>query len=259
MSGKIKKYASLLLGGCMLLTMMSACSPTDGVNSDSIGGTQNDVQDDAQSDSILNGKTILWLGSSVTYGSATNGVSMAEYLQEQTGCVSLKYAVSGTTLVDNGANSYVQRLMAIDGTVACDYFICQLSTNDAAQGKPLGEVSDSYDLNSFDTTTVCGAIEFIIAYAKQRWNCPIAFYTNPPYASAPYQEMVSALLEIQKKWDISVLDMRNDPELVAMSISELSELYSKYMADSVHPNATGYEQWWTPVFREFIESTIQEP
>lgn len=46
-----------------------------------------------------------------------------------------------------------------------DLFICQLSTNDATGRKPLGKIADSRDMNFFDTKTVAGAIEFIIAYA----------------------------------------------------------------------------------------------
>lgn len=41
-------------------------------------------------------------------------------------------------------------------------------TNDATRNSPLGEISESCDLDSFDVKTVCGAIEYIIAYAKKR-------------------------------------------------------------------------------------------
>ena len=50
----------------------------------------------------LNGKTIYWLGSSVTYGSAASGMSMADYLSAKTGAICVKEAVSGTTIFDDG-------------------------------------------------------------------------------------------------------------------------------------------------------------
>ncbi len=205
----------------------------------------------------LEGKIIYWLGSSVTYGSANNGRSMVDMLREKAGCQCVKYAVSGTTLVDNDSNSYVSRMKASSKrTRKADYFICQLSTNDASQNKPLGSVSDSFNMEDFDTKTICGAIEYIIAYAKETWKCPVAFYTGPRYNSASYQAMVDALLQIQEKWGIYVLDFWNDPEFLAMNPAQQRKFLQQYMADDIHPNAKGYEEWWTPAFEEFISTTI---
>ncbi|MBE6679988.1 MAG: SGNH/GDSL hydrolase family protein, partial [Ruminococcaceae bacterium] len=58
----------------------------------------------------LKGKNIFFLGSSVTYGSASGGISFAEMLAKQYEFNYIKEAVSGTTLVDIGENSYVSRL-----------------------------------------------------------------------------------------------------------------------------------------------------
>lgn len=46
-------------------------------------------------------------------------------------------------------------------------FVCQLSTNDATNGLPLGSVSSGRELNDFDTQTVAGAIEYIVCYAQE--------------------------------------------------------------------------------------------
>lgn len=58
----------------------------------------------------LNGKTVLFLGSSVTYGSVANGISFADIMAEECGINCIKEAVSGTTLADINDNSYVSRL-----------------------------------------------------------------------------------------------------------------------------------------------------
>ncbi len=110
-------------------------------------------------DSALTGKRIVCLGSSVTYGALAMGVSFADYLGIRDGCEIVKEAVSGTTLVDNGPDSYISRMkrMSVEGPI--DLFLCQLSTNDASQAKPLGTVTDSRDIAAFDTGTVAGAIE----------------------------------------------------------------------------------------------------
>ena len=81
--------------------------------------------------SPLKGKRILVLGSSVAYGAASNQWAIAEYLGKRFGCEYTKEAVSGTTLCDKGAKSYVSRLKKLDTSVKYDLFICQLSTNDA--------------------------------------------------------------------------------------------------------------------------------
>lgn len=81
---------------------------------------------------ILRGKNILFLGSSVTYGSASGGVSFADIMSQCCGFQYVKEAVSGTTLADINENSYVSRLKNIDKSSKFDLFICQLSTNDAS-------------------------------------------------------------------------------------------------------------------------------
>ena len=75
------------------------------------------------------GKRIVFLGSSVTYGSAANGISFADIICEKNGYEMIKEAVSGTTLVDEDDSSYVSRLRRIKAD-RVDLFICQLSTND---------------------------------------------------------------------------------------------------------------------------------
>ena len=198
-------------------------------------------------DSPIEGKTVLFLGSSVTYGSASGGVSFADYIGKRDGCTVIKSAVSGTTLVESGINSYVSRLKKLDAEKV-DLFVCQLSTNDASQKKELGKIIESKNLNDFDTKTIAGAIEYIICYSKEKWNCPVIFYTNPRYDSELYGEMVDILKEAEAKWGISVIDMWNDDNLNAA----LSADMNLYMADKIHPTKAGYREIWTP----FMEREI---
>lgn len=203
-------------------------------------------------ESVLNGKTIIFLGSSVTYGFAAHGESFADYLQKQDGIISVKEAVSGTTLVDDKSNSYVSRLKTIDTKTNADAFICQLSTNDATQNKPLGQLSDSDNLNDFDTHTVIGAIEYIVCYARQTWNCPVIFYTGTKYDSDSYEKMVEALYQVKEKWSIGVIDLWNSEEMNNVSRAD----YKLYMNDPIHPTRKGYKEWWTPVIREYLTDNL---
>lgn len=187
----------------------------------------------------LEGKTILFLGSSVTYGSAANGESFADMLAEY-GCNVVKEAVSGTTLVDTGADSYVARMKRMDQHLKADLFICQLSTNDASQNRPMGVLD-----GRMDTSTIAGAIEYIIHYARKTWNCPVAFYTNPRYDSEPYAKMVALL----KRCGVEIIDLWSDDDF--NSITGVQR--ARYMADPIHPTRDGYREWWLPVFVQAVE------
>lgn len=199
-------------------------------------------------DSPLGGKHIVFLGSSVTYGASAQGVSFADYIAARNGCTITKEAVSGTTLAGGSPNAYIPRLEGLDREMQVDLFVCQLSTNDATQGKALGSVSDSMNPDDFDTGTVAGAIEYIIAYASRTWGCPVAFYTNPQYDSQEYAAMVELLNCIREKWNITVIDMWGDDGFNDIT----AEQRALYMADAIHPTKAGYLKWWTP----YMERTL---
>jgi len=199
------------------------------------------------------GRHLIFLGSSVTYGSAANGVSFADYLGKRNQWSITKEAVSGTTLVDTGEDSYVARMKKISCRMPVDLFVCQMSTNDASQQKPLGAVSDSTCVQDFDTKTVAGAMEYIIAYVKAKWNCPVAFYTNPQYDAGEYAEMVTLLHKIADKWNIAVIDLWSDATWNQIT----AEQRERYMADPIHPTKEGYLEWWTPRFENEIKKILK--
>ena len=191
--------------------------------------------------SPLYGKRIIFLGSSVTYGAASFAESFVEYLQAEDGVIPYKEAVSSTTLADVKEGSYVQRVQTIPADFKADAFICQLSTNDATKGAPLGKAGDT------SVYTAAGAISWIIDYAKKTWNCPIFFYTGTKFDNPRYEQMIEMLYEIQKTKDFGIIDFWNHP------MNEISsEDYSLYMADGIHPVKAGYRLWWTPEFRKFL-------
>lgn len=184
-----------------------------------------------------------FLGSSVTYGSNNNGNSFADYLEDGYDVTVVKKAVSGTTLVDQASNSYVSRMRnQISENARVDQLIVQLSTNDASQNKTLGALSDSFASEDMDTSTIIGAIEYIIAYAKETWGCDVIFWTNPYYSNDSYRTMYNALFEVQKKWDIGILDYFIEGWPASGS-----------MSDSIHPNEQGYRNM-TPTAWEYLSN-----
>ena len=239
---------------------------------------------EADPTSPLFGKKIYWLGSSVTYGASSEGVSMADYLAAFTGSEFKKDAVSGTTIfcdnatADTGSKSYVNRLKTskifnVDEEI--DAFVCQISTNDTTSSrlKNRGRITDEdcIDMDEFDTTTTLGGVEFIIAYVLEMWNCPIYFYSgsyfgdgtnkaerqNSNPSGTNYGELVSQVKQIADKWDgyadyhVSVIDLFNDKNF---NDAVGTKYYTWATSDPIHPRKAGYAQWWTPYIQTFIEN-----
>lgn len=202
-----------------------------------------------QKSSDLQGKTVLFLGSSVTLGFGSFNDSFADYLERQYSLTVIKEAVNGTTLVDNGENSYISRLKSIDKELKLDMLICQLSTNDATKNSPFGEVGESFEISDFDTSTVAGAIEYIICYTKNTFNCHVGFYTQLKYDSENYRAMYNLLMDIQEKWDIPVLDFWSNVEVNSHNAK-------RHMVDDIHPTMLCYRDCLAPEFYRFIKENI---
>lgn len=235
-----------------------------------------------RADSPLDGKTIYWLGSSVTYGSASEVESMADFLAALTGCKSVKEAVSGTTIYDDGGSgdsglrSYTRRLKNganFDKTAKVDAFICQISTNDARNDRlsKWGKASDLTDLDSslYDISTTLGGVDFIISYAIETWNCPVYFYSGAYFGDSGtrknsnptgtnYGKLVDEVKKIAKKWQdddykVEVIDLFNDKDFNA-AVSD--EYYEWATSDAIHPRRAGYRQWWTPYFEAYLSNSL---
>ncbi len=191
--------------------------------------------------SPLQGMHICYLGSSVTKGASSLDTSFAEYIAKRNGTTYVKEAVSGTTLVESGDSSYIARMKKLNENEHFDLLVCQLSTNDATQNKPLGAVTPE-GTTGFDTATICGAMEYIITYAQDTWGCPVVFYTNSYYENPEYAAMVDTLYLLQEKYGIGIIDLYTDEAFNQIG----QEQYALYMADSIHPTKAGYLQWWVP-------------
>lgn len=188
--------------------------------------------------SPLKGKKILFLGSSVTQGLTSENFSFVELLIKKHGINAIKEAVSGTTLVDKDNQSYIQRLKKYSSKDNFDAVVCQLSTNDVFQNSPLYA---NNSVGKFDTQSVEGAINYIVAYVKKNWDCPILFYTNPPLEvkNDYYKNMVDILYKVASEKNFKIIDIYNSKEFNSLNP------YDKglYMYDHIHPTKAGYIQW----------------
>lgn len=197
-----------------------------------------------RADSPLAGKALCALGASVTRGACSEGFAVGEYLAARLGCTLTKEAVSGTTIAGLKENSFITRMLArLPRDAHFDLFLCQLTTNDARLGFPLGEITEGFD-GPFNRCTVTGGIEFIVSYVRRTWGCPIVFYTGSRYDNENYGKMVARLGELAEKWDFPVLDLWNGDDFNALP--DRNGLRNVYMSDPVHPTRAGYRDWWGP-------------
>ncbi len=205
--------------------------------------------------SPLSGKTFFFLGSSVTLGAASKNESFVDFIRKRNSCICVKNAVSGTTLMDIGKESYIKRLSQFDTHIKVDAFVCQLSTNDIRFNgtDKFGSVSASTDRKDFDVNTTIGAVEYIISYAKETWHCPVIFYTNSNFGDKKYELLINELYKVKSKSNIEIIDLYNDKKLNSIS----SDSLKLYMApDLVHPYKAGYKLWWTPVFEKCLYEIV---
>ena len=186
----------------------------------------------------LKGKNILFLGSSVTYGYASDGISFTDIMAEQCGFNCIKEAVSGTTLADIGENSYVSRLKRLANLPKIDLFVCQLSTNDATRKIPILKIEE--------------AIRFIVSYAKSKFECQIVFYTNTYYEDEAYFEMVELLKKLANELGFFIINLYDDSDMRSVTQAD----HTLYMKDKIHPTLKGYKEWWTPKFIDFLETFL---
>ena len=78
------------------------------------------------------------------------------------------------------------------------------------------------------------------------------FYTNSRYDSGQYAAMVVLLQNIQRKWNIALIDLWNDSIFNDITAGQRS----RYMADPIHPTREGYLEWWTPYLKRIIITII---
>ena len=106
-----------------------------------------------------------------------------------------------------------------------------------------------------DTPAIYTIYESLLSHAAYTYRSPeLMFYTNPQYDSKPYAKMVEALLKIQEKWQIGVIDFWNDEQINRVS----PEKRKLYLQDPIHPMKAGYAEWLVPVMEQRIGEYLEQ-
>ncbi|MGN0458716.1 MAG: hypothetical protein ACI4IL_07085 [Eubacterium sp.] len=197
--------------------------------------------------------TVIFLGTDFTVGTKSKE-SFTDQLEQQEIIRPAVFAKKGIKMVDDGKkNNYISLLKSIPTKHAAPAMLmCELSYYDAKKDSRLGKLSDGYNLEDFDTSTVIGAMEYIICYSQETWGCPVTFYTCYYNDSNSYKKMVDALYEVAEKWSIDVIDFYS-PMDTRISLQNKK----KYLADKLNPTKEGYENIFTPKFKEYFEERLQ--
>lgn len=120
----------------------------------------------------------------------------------------LVFVGSSLTKGRDGKDFVTRSVRLINKMDRPEAFFCQLSANDATKGRTIGTIrQEKVSMEEFDTTTVAGAIEYIICYSDQKWGCPIAFYTAMNLSNDRYDNMVDLLYQAREKYGIQVIDL----------------------------------------------------
>lgn len=197
----------------------------------------------------LSGKSVLFLGDSITYGARDRANiyacgGWAGRIGYYAGMNVTNNGVSGacitTARVESSSEAHYiyNNLVKMNGTTY-DYVIMHGLFNDASEGVAPGTAQGkaSFDPQKADVTTYAGALELLFYQARvQNPNAILGFIVNfkteRSVDQAPYVELAISICE---DWGIEYLDLYHMPG------------FSVEFDDGLHPSSAGYDSMYTLV------------
>lgn len=241
---RIKKYSAQIIDESLIDILSADIGKSGGVEAEDLTLLRKFFLADATEQSVLNGKTALYLGDSIAYGANDDSLHRAwgGRIAERYSMLSTNVAKSGWTL-----STYKSAIVTqLDNADAAnyDYIILHGGVNDVSANKSASNVEigtvdeDNFTPGSFDCTTVAGALEDLICTAKQKApNAKIGYIINYDISEkiGDMQGYYLIAKMICEKWDIPYLDLYDNTDFSSVFDQSL------YLADGVHPNSSGYE------------------
>ncbi len=200
-------------------------------------------------DSILRGRRVIWLGSSLSCGRKADGSTAASWLEAMSGCViAADLSAEGSRLCTDVHNSGIARLRALASSVReADILIVELGDADVS---PLGRITEGFDRFACDTKTVLGAAEYIISFAREMFRCDVCFFT--PYAknNPSLRLLIEKMRTVKDKWECGLLDLGTlDPQALSPGERKL------YFAGKNDLTRAGYRDWLMPeIYRQLCDT-----
>lgn len=202
--------------------------------------------------SILNDKTLLFSGDSITYGagdrpdpedySQTGWVKRIQELNPNANIFG--YGISGSTIAkisNNNNNSILERIdKMFSEHQNADYIILQGGVNDTWNSSiKEGSISNGYSAD-LDEYTFCGAMESLLKNSQLKWKGKkIGFIiTFKVPSSNKLPRYMNLAKQICEKWSVPYLDLFNNSNL-NYYLDTIKKDFSQ--GDGLHPNGAGYD------------------
>jgi len=215
--------------------------------------------------SVLQNKTALFSGDSISYGSSdyAGSRSWAYRIQQHYGLKSCNVSRSGWSISTIRSGRMIDQLYNAPADTY-DYVILHGGVNDAWGDAtiyaPVGEITDSFDRKDYDITTYAGALEELFHYTYAQFpTAKIGYIINfaTPLATgighvSDMEDYYAVGMAICKKWGVPYLDLYHN-SYVNDTLMEVSKQPFRYMADTVHPNAAGYDRLY-PIIGDWMET-----
>lgn len=196
--------------------------------------------------SVLKGKTALFIGDSINAGSydvmsPTAGRAIAGRIATSTGLKITNKSVGGATLIQNSEKSWIVDQLNSQKGQKFDLIVIFGGVNDVRRNTPPGTVptTPSNRVNSF-----AGGLQYLISVAQENHpNAEIVYISCFPLpghhvgSADDMTEYAAIAGDVCEERGIHFLDLYNHEELVA----KLRPKTVRYLPDLLHPTSEGYD------------------
>lgn len=217
----------------------------------------------AISKSPISYKTIVYDGDSICHGVNTNG-GYARLIAEKVGGMYENQGVGGARLTTKASGDTHHSVCdnVVNLPTTGDLYCFQGGVNDYwANNVPLGTYVKSDFTGAVDTSTVCGALEYIFRYALTNFlGKPICFVVTHKCSGAIYnknamgdtfEDYRNAMVSICNKYSIPYYDAFNESGLNGWNTAQKSTYFQN--ADGCHPTEDGYKRYYVPQLISLFE------
>ena len=201
-------------------------------------------------DNVLIGKSVLFAGDSIT-----NAIKDDYQLSGWAGRIGesnnmnwINAGVSGASASTSRGSNRVINQLKNHSNKDYDYIILHAGVNDAMDSVEVGSMSDSYNINDFDTSTFAGGLEELFYYTtKNYYGKKIGYiinYATPNSTWGGNTKDMSAYFETAKeicdKWEIPYIDLYSGTiELDGKEYSYSHDILNVESSGSFYNNDSG--------------------
>ncbi len=236
-------------------------------------------------ESSLNGKKMLFMGDSITYGLGDSpsyldeyGLAWAGRIARETGAVVTNAGVSGASLSylsesvapsgkKNDGWGWIYDQFSANKSKSFDVVVMHGGVNDARYEREIGEISDSTDsaVLKANIDTFAGGLQYLFENVTKTYPNADLFYIANHHLdghSKGYADDMSAYFAKAKvlceKYGIHLINLYDNEELN----ETLNPLSTTYLEDTLHPNAAAYDIITPYIIKELeavVKATVVTP